>query len=149
MKTFFVSYSSADREFVTPLVQLLRVAAPAFLDRDCIPLGRRWREVITEAIGAATDVLLFWCAHSRTSKEVAWEVRQALALEKPLIPVLLDDAALPPKLARYQSLAMRQFGSHAATRSIVPIRPAAAEVQQFHAELAQLLGAPIEALRAG
>ncbi len=148
MKTFFVSYSSADRELVTPLVQLLRVAAPAFLDRDSIPLGSRWREVVLEAIRSATDVLLFWCSHASASAEVAWEIEQALALEKSLIPVLLDDAAVPPRIGQYQYLPMQHLGLHVARRSILPVRPVPAEVQRFHTELAQLLGVPIEAMRA-
>lgn len=99
----FVSYSHDDAALVGPVVRLLRVQNPAvFHDVDSIRPGKKWREEIEAAIQRSSLLILFWCHHAQESDEVEAEWRAALALEKDLLPILLDDTPLADELAQYQ-----------------------------------------------
>ncbi len=99
----FVSYSHADSALVEPVVRLLRVQNPSvFHDVDSIRPGKKWREEIEAAITRSSLLIVFWCRHAKNSDEVEAEWRAALALEKDLLPILLDDTPLAEELAQYQ-----------------------------------------------
>ena len=105
----FVSYSRQDAAIVDPLVRLLRVSArEVFRDVDSIPSGVKWRVSLADAIEQCGTFVLFWCIHSFTSTEVEKEYQQALDHGEALIvPVLLDNAPLPPVLSEYQGIDLR------------------------------------------
>lgn len=106
--TIFVSYSRKDMPIVGPLVQFLRVSASEiFRDVDNIPFGLEWRAVISNAIQGCETFILFWCCHSSGSQEVKNECDQAIACNKPIVPVLLDDTKLPPALDKYHGIDLR------------------------------------------
>lgn len=110
----FVSYSHRDDKVVKPLVQLLRpTGATIFRDEDAIPPGKQWEVVVTKAVQACRLVYVFWCNHSATSPEVRKEYEQAISLDKDIVPVLLDDTALPTNLKAYQWVDLRDvIGKH-------------------------------------
>lgn len=106
----FLSYSRLDRAVVAPIAKLLRVThACVFRDEDSIPLGKRWDEVISEALTACHTVVVFWSVAAADSKAVAAEYTRALRLGKNIVPVLLDDTPVVKALARYQWLDFREF----------------------------------------
>jgi hypothetical protein len=119
----FISYSSVDRKFVSILVRLLRSVfnplnpSPVFIDIDDIYPGQRWQEEIKHAIKDAEKVFVFWCIHSQQCTEVAREYKYALKLRKILIPILVDNAKLPPPLERFQWVDLRPLNLHGKTRS--------------------------------
>jgi hypothetical protein len=101
----FISYSRNDRHIVEPLVQLLRLRGDlVFFDIDSISPGQLWRDELETAIETAAWFVLFWCAHSSQSREVEREFRAALAKGKKVVPLLLDDTALPDRVAAFQGI---------------------------------------------
>lgn len=103
--SIFISYSRHDAALVGPLTQLLRATGGGvFRDMESIQPGTKWRVAISDAIDSCQTFLLFWCAHSARSQEVKVEYGQALALSRPVVPVLLDQSVLPPELAEYQAI---------------------------------------------
>ena len=108
--TVFVSYSRNDEQLVSTLVTLLRaVHGLVFQDTDSIRPGERWRDEIDSSITRSSKLLVFWCAHSSRSEQVAREYQLGLSRRKVLIPVLLDDTPLVEELSPYQWLDMRQL----------------------------------------
>ena len=98
----FASYCHDDHVLVGPLVSLLRASnVVVFLDRDTIRPGKKWREEISQAINDSTTIAIFWCTHSSKSVEVRSEYKQAMALGKDVLPLLLDNTPLPQKLCDY------------------------------------------------
>ena len=90
----FISYDSADKERVRPLVKLLEEQGwPVWWDRR-IPPGRTFAEVIDEAIQAAKCVIVVW---SVASVKSSWVKKEAAEGERRriLVPVLFDDVELP------------------------------------------------------
>jgi hypothetical protein len=130
----FVSYSRSDGAIVAPLVKLLRLRGDmVFFDMDSISPGQLWRDELETAIESAGWFVLFWCAHSSQSREVEREFRAALALGKKIVPLLLDDTAIPDRVAEFQGIDFRSIpGLHAACQAHEapwlepPIRPPAA-----------------------
>lgn len=108
----FVSYSRHDQLLVTPIVQLIRaIGGGVFQDVDSIPPGKRWKPVIQDSIDRASVVLVFWCAHSRSSKEVHAEWEQAILANKDVVPTRLDDTPLDEALAEFQSIDLRALAA--------------------------------------
>lgn len=145
----FVSYSRHDAAVVTPIVKLLRLGDGrlVFLDVDSIAPGERWREQLEKALAGAAYVVVFWCAHSNASSEVAHEIEAALASGRKLVPVLLDHTALPAGLADYEWIDMTDLGlaSHGsgaapAVPQAPPQAPAARKSGGLFGMLANLVG---------
>jgi hypothetical protein len=110
----FISYSRRDTQVVVPLVQILRAAGgDVFRDVESIRPGMRWRAVIATAISNCDTFLLFWCVHAADSREVKAECDQALDLQKPVVPILLDHTSLPSDISEYHGINMRGIlGDH-------------------------------------
>jgi TIR domain len=110
-RSLFVSYSRADKILVGALAKFLRTATTeaVFRDEDGIAPGAKWAETIRQAIGGARLFYVFWCAHSASSDAVKTEYTLAITLDKPVIPVLLDDTKLTKSLAQYQYLDLRSI----------------------------------------
>ena len=110
----FVSYSHKDARFVKPLIQyLLPTGSSVFRDEEAIRPGKKWAVVIAEAIEGCSVVYLFWCNHSAGSVEVQKEYEYAIALDKDIVPVLLDETPLTPDLKEYQWVDLRVvIGKH-------------------------------------
>lgn len=104
----FISYSHADASLVRPVVQLLRAnRSLVFQDLDQITPGKKWREELERGLTEANLVVVFWCAHSGGSPEVAGEWQKAIALKKDVLPLLLDGTPLPGELGEYQWIDFR------------------------------------------
>lgn len=132
----FVSYSRTDRCLVEPLVKLLRVREPGhvFFDIDSISPGQLWRDELESALAAATYVILFWCYHAQTSREVEREFRAAVTLGKKVVPILLDDTALPSSVSRFQGIDFRSIpGFHTGTTNVSGDTMATGAVQSMQA----------------
>ena len=93
-KDIFLSYASADRERILPLVRALEGTGWAvFWDRT-IPAGKTWRQVIGEEISGCRSVVVVW---SRLSVERDWVQEEAEEgkRRRVLVPVLLDQVEPP------------------------------------------------------
>ena len=118
----FASYSRKDARSVHELVRLIRMTgAPVFLDVDSIQSGERWRSTLEAALLHADLVAVFWTSNAAQSKEVKREYRLALKLNKPIVPVLLDDSPLSAELAEFQGVVLVDlFSAHDITFDPIP-----------------------------
>ena len=58
-------------------------------------------------------MIVFWCDHAYSSREIKKEYRRAIKLGKAVVPILLDFTRLPKDLAQYQAIDLRPaLGSH-------------------------------------
>lgn len=106
----FASYSRVDEWLVTPIVHVIRaVGVSVFQDIDSIPYGKRWRPVIESSVQSASTVLVFWCNHSQASKEVRKEWELAVTSGKDVVPTLLDDTPIAPRLSEFQFVDLRSL----------------------------------------
>ena len=105
LRRLFVCYSRRDARAVVGLVRLMRVTGAAvFRDEDSIAPGQRWRAEVSDALGAADTVLVFWSTHARASEEVRHEYETAMAAGKTVIPILLDGTPPAEALQQFQHL---------------------------------------------
>ncbi|MCZ6618430.1 MAG: toll/interleukin-1 receptor domain-containing protein, partial [Gammaproteobacteria bacterium] len=73
MADVFLSYASADRDRVVPLVRLLEEQGwSVWWDRDLIP-GSAYEQAIDDAVGAARCVVVAWSHNSVGSEWVQAE----------------------------------------------------------------------------
>ncbi len=104
-RTVFVSYARKDSDRIRRAVALLEAGgAQVFRDIDDIDFGDDWEEVITRQLQECERVMVFWSANAKESEWVNKEYTIALAQQKRMVPVLLDDTPLPPELSRYHAL---------------------------------------------
>jgi hypothetical protein len=107
-KRFFASYSHADVEIVKPVVELMRAGGvQVFRDHDNIPLGKRWRVILEEAVDEADVTIVFWSSSAVTSAHMREEYERAVETGKDVLPVLLDSTELPAILSEFQCLDFR------------------------------------------
>lgn len=105
----FVSYSQADSDLVSAIISLLSSTSSELVYRDAEALrtSRAAREDLETSVAESDVVLVFWCHHSFTSYDVRKECDLALAQGKDVLPLLLDDTALPRKLAGQRTIDLR------------------------------------------
>jgi hypothetical protein len=90
----FVSYKRQDFARIVPILRLVQeLGVPVWYDRG-IPGGAEWDEVIEDHVSRARFVMLFASDAAVASKYVRREVKYADALDRPILSVLLEDAAL-------------------------------------------------------
>ena len=94
MSDIFISYASADRGRVIPLVKVLQGQGwSVFWDRK-IPTGKTWDQFIAGALNDARCVIVLWSRHSVQSKWVQIEAHQA-DRRTILVPAMLDAVEIP------------------------------------------------------
>jgi hypothetical protein len=91
MAQIFISYSRADTQFISDLVPLLQEAygvTSIFYDEQ-IPGGTKWWEMILREI-AACDLFIYLCSNdSLQSPYCQSELREAVRLQKQILPVIV------------------------------------------------------------
>jgi formylglycine-generating enzyme required for sulfatase activity len=90
----FLSYSSADRERVRPLVDALRQKGWSVWWDRTIRAGETWDQVIEEALAEAQCVVVLWSAESVKSRWVRTEAHEGMRREI-LVPALIDKVTIP------------------------------------------------------
>ncbi|HUZ84265.1 MAG TPA: AAA family ATPase, partial [Gaiellales bacterium] len=96
----FVSYASADRDRVLPLVERLEaVGVAVWIDRDGIHGGENYARVISDAIKDAAALVLMASPASLASRNVRQELALGWRYERPYLPLLLDPIEIPDDLA--------------------------------------------------
>jgi TIR domain/AAA ATPase domain len=94
----FISYASADRERVLPLVDRLEAAGVrVWIDRDGIHGGANYE--IADAIEHAAVLALMCSLTSLASRNVKQELALAWRFERPYLPLLLDPVEIPKDVA--------------------------------------------------
>ena len=106
MSDLFVSYASADRERVAPLVQRLeQLGFSVWWDRD-IANVQNYHRVIEQALDQAKCAIVVW---SRDSVNSEWVVNEASSARKrnALVPVLIDAVEAPLEFRHLQTADLR------------------------------------------
>ena len=118
-KGVFISYSHADKDFIAPVVKLIRGLRQdlVFQDYDNLELGKPWEPQLLEALAGAGMVVVFWCSHSAQSDWVKKEYELAIQKAKDIMPIILDDTQMPHDLSAYQGINMSGFISHGIKKS--------------------------------
>lgn len=100
----FISYSSAQQKQLYQVREYLQAHDIAFWSApDDIPIGAKYSEVIKRAIENASCVLFLLSDKSQNSTYCKLEIALALQLEKPIIPIQLEDVILNDDFSLYLS----------------------------------------------
>ena len=98
----FVSYASADRERVLPLVAALtRAGISVWRDQESIAGGTSYGPAIASAIRGSAAVVILCSNASLTSRNVRQEMAIAWKHERPYLPLLLDPISTLPEEVEY------------------------------------------------
>jgi hypothetical protein len=135
--TFFVSYCRKDAARVLPLIKKAKKQRHSFwIDTVNLPPGGRWSGDIVAAIRQCRAMLVFCSRSAFASNDVLREVAMAGRYDKPILPILLDDAQMSDAFLYYLSIheALRvcdsdwdeRFSAALAALSGAPHRPAIA-----------------------
>ncbi|MDQ2785582.1 MAG: toll/interleukin-1 receptor domain-containing protein [Chloroflexota bacterium] len=96
----FVSYASADRDRVLPIVAALRRAGvPVWIDQSGIPGGANYGAEINDGIKGATALVLLCTPASLASRNVRQEILLGWRHQRPYLPLMLDLCAFPEDIA--------------------------------------------------
>ena len=102
MNDIFISYDSEDRAIAHKFADALESRGwSVWWDRE-IPLGKAFDQVIEEELNAARCVIVLWSKQSVRSRWVKTEAAAAADREC-LLPVLIDDVAIPFEFKRIQT----------------------------------------------
>ena len=101
----FLSYAQADHQRAEALEDGLRVrSVSTWRDKTNLHAGAKWPKVLGEAIQRTSALVLLWSTAASKSEFVELEWNIALALKKPILPVLLDETPLPASLCAMQGI---------------------------------------------
>jgi hypothetical protein len=130
---FFFSYAREDSEFVLRLARELREAgANVWLDQLDIRGGSRWDDSIQAALESCRGLVAVLSPSSVASQNFRDEVSYALEEQRPVIPLLYRECAIPFRLRRLQYVnltinyddgfaeLLRSMGLERPTESAVP-----------------------------
>lgn len=99
----FISYSRADSSFALELAKELRASGfNIWLDQMDIPTGCRWDDEVEKALTQCDIFLVILTPHSIGSNNVKDEIGYAIDSNRHILPVLLENAAVPFRLRRFQ-----------------------------------------------
>lgn len=95
----FISYSSKDRAWVEQFTSGLRAAGrTVWMDVGGIAPAMQWSTQIVEALSRSKMVVFVGSKNSLRSHNVAKEISLASEQQKIILPLLIDDGAIPPEL---------------------------------------------------
>jgi hypothetical protein len=103
----FLSYQNMDREWVARLVEApVEQGLRVWYDQQEIKAGDEWLERMEDGLRESGSVVVLITPESAKSNWAAAELGAALALRKPVIPVVADETPLeaipgPVRLRRY------------------------------------------------
>ncbi len=105
MSLIFISYSRKDLDFVRRLADDLKGrGAPVWLDVLAIPPGKRWDDVLENALEDSSHLLLVVSKASARSQNVRDELAYAIDKGKQVIPLILDGTEPPLRARRFQQV---------------------------------------------
>jgi hypothetical protein len=93
----FVSYSTHDLKNVAELQQsLVGTGVEVFVAEHSIAPSQSLSEVISSAIAACDLFVLLWSSNAKASEWVSQEIGRAHSLNKPILPLVLEDGLSLP-----------------------------------------------------
>src|SRR5438105_8589783 len=92
----FISYTSADRERALRFAEWLESAGVrVWIDRRSIQAGTNWSAAIVDGIKHCTAFLPLCSAAAMRSPNVRQEIQLAWELQRPYLPLLLEQITFP------------------------------------------------------
>lgn len=89
----FISYSRKDKEVAEHLCNILKENGIEYwIDKEGIFSSFNYKELIVDAIDVARAVIFISSASSNASSNVIREIGYAVNMNKPILPLILDDA---------------------------------------------------------
>lgn len=102
---FFISHDHSDGDFAELLkLRLDKEGYGAWIDLERLRVGEDWRQEIDTAISNATALIVIMSPEARQSEYVTYEWAFAWGVGVPVIPILLKETSLHPRLASLQYL---------------------------------------------
>jgi hypothetical protein len=118
-KNLFISYSRRDTEYVSTLVTALRKEGfDVWFDKN-IQTGTDWDSTIEEELKKANAIVLILSETSVASDNVKDEMSYAMGLDKPVIPIKIEECDVPMRLARKQFVDFTIMGQEAGFERLV------------------------------
>jgi formylglycine-generating enzyme required for sulfatase activity len=127
MSDIFISYASADRSRVKPLVEVLRQRGWSVWWDRTIPPGKTWDQVIEEALTGARCVIVLWTRDSVKSDWVRTEAEEGKR-RGILVPILLDAVTMPLEFRRIQAANLAGWAGESPNPELDEMLHAVAEV---------------------
>jgi formylglycine-generating enzyme required for sulfatase activity len=128
----FLSYASADRPRVAPLVEALRERGWSVWWDRTIPPGKTWDQVIESALADARCVVVLWSRRSIESHWVLTEAEEARN-RRILVPALLEDVTIPLAFRRFQAANLVNWSGGMPSAGFDALAGAVAEVLSSNA----------------
>jgi hypothetical protein len=102
---FFISHDHSDGDFAELMkLRLEKEGYGAWIDLERLRVGEDWRQEIDKAIRSATALIVIMSPEARQSEYVTYEWAFAWGVGVPVIPILLKETPLHPRLASLQYL---------------------------------------------
>jgi len=118
-KKIFISYSRADTDYVSNLVETLRQKGfDVWFDKN-IRTGSEWDNTIEKEIKAADAMVLVLSKTSVASDNVKDEMSYAMQLSKSVNPIKIEECDVPMRLARKQFLDFTEIGYEGGVSKLV------------------------------
>ena len=98
----FISYAHQDIESVVHIVELLRKANhdPWFDER--LVAGQQWKTILSEQIAQCDTFVIMVTKAWLNSQWCQWELYQAVQVNKPIVPILLETVEISQPLSHLQ-----------------------------------------------
>jgi formylglycine-generating enzyme required for sulfatase activity len=109
MSGIFISYGREDRTKVAALAKALEDLGWKVWWDWSIPVGKTWRQVISEALEAADCVVVAWSKEAIKSDWVCEEAEEGRT-RKILVPVLIEDVKPPLGFRQMQAASLVNWG---------------------------------------
>ena len=111
MSDIFISYAREDKGRVEILAKALQANGWSVWWDPQIPAGKRFDQVIEEALAAAKCIIVVWSSHSISSLYVRAEANEGFKREI-LVPVMIEEVTVPLVFRQFQTaLLMDWHGS--------------------------------------
>lgn len=106
----FVSYSTRDLEKVSALqAELQDTPIKVYVAEHSMAPGVNITETIRKSISASDIFVLVWSQNARASEWVLQELGQAVLLQKPILPIVLDgDMKLPESISHIKFISFSE-----------------------------------------
>ncbi|MGA7192326.1 MAG: toll/interleukin-1 receptor domain-containing protein [Anaerolineales bacterium] len=105
----FISYSHSDWKIVEELSRYLeQQGCHVLIDRKDFQLGSSLQSEIEKALNKADIIIVVLSKDAIASNWVKTEIGYAMATNKSILPVLVDDVDLPLYLSQFNFLDLRQ-----------------------------------------
>lgn len=142
MADIFISYSRQDKAFAKALCEALeKLNHQVWIDWQGIRSAQPWETEILEGIQAATRFIYIISPDAAASKYCQWEVEQAIANQKKLIPVLcreIDLKTLPLSVTQLQMISFCSDDSFSTSiEKLMGVISADLEYDRFYIKLEQ------------